>query len=128
MPGRPSVPAEELRLLYRLPETDEALLAECDVTAFAASGPGGQHRYRSLTAFRLRHRPSGLVTIGRRERSQRRNLEDALGRLRRRLEALLVEPRTRRPTRPSRAAREKRLEEKKRRGRLKGERGRKEWE
>jgi protein subunit release factor B len=126
MSARPS--PEELRRSYVLPPDDEDLLAECDVTAFRASGPGGQHRNTSLTAIRLRHRPSGLVTIGRRERSQRRNLEDALARLRRRLEEILVEPKVRRPTRPSAAARRRRVEEKKRRSARKRERQGRDWE
>jgi len=119
---------EELRRTYELPADDETLLEECDVTAFRASGPGGQHRNTSLTAIRLRHRPSGLVTIGRRERSQRRNLNDALARLRRKLEELLVEPKTRRPTRPPAAARRRRAEEKKRLSTRKRERQRGDWE
>jgi protein subunit release factor B len=123
---RPS-PAE-LRRTYDLPADDEALLGECDVTAFRASGPGGQHRNTSLTAIRLHHRPSGLVTIGRRERSQRRNLNDALTRLRRKLQELLVEPKTRRPTKPTAAARRRRAEEKKRRSIRKRERQRKDWD
>jgi len=126
MTERPS--PEELRRSYALPEDDEALLDECEVTAFRASGPGGQHRNTSLTAIRLHHRPSGLVTIGRRERSQRQNLHDALARLRSRLEELLVEPKKRRPTRPSAAARRRRAEEKKRRSVRKRERQRKDWD
>jgi protein subunit release factor B len=114
--------AEELRASYRLPDEDEALLAECDVTAFRSSGPGGQHRNKTQTSIRLRHRPSGVVAIGRRERSQKKNLEDALGRLRRKLEALLVEPRKRVKTRPGAGARERRLREKRRRAEKKRER------
>ena len=70
---------------YRLPVDPEDLLTECDVSYFLASGPGGQHRNRNRTAVRLRHRPSGLVVIGRRQRSRRQNLRDALGRLHERL-------------------------------------------
>jgi len=47
-------------------------------------------------------------------RSQTRNREVALERLRSRLEAALHVPRARRPTRPTRAARERRLESKRR--------------
>ncbi len=123
---RPS--PEELRASYRLPETDEELLAECDVTAFKSSGPGGQHRNVTLSSIRLHHRPSGVVVIGRRERSQRRNLTDALDRLRERLARMLVPPKKRRATKPTASAREKRLVEKKRRGRVKEERRTGEWE
>ena len=118
------VPSEELRARYRLPDGDEDLLAECEVTAFQSGGPGGQHKNRTLSAIRLHHRPSGLVVIGRRERSQRRNLEDALGRLRQRLRDALTPPRKRKPTRPTRASQEKRMEEKRRQAERKRDRGR----
>lgn len=97
----------------------DRLLEACDVTAFQASGPGGQHRNRKLTAIRLRHRPSGIVVIGRRERSQRQNLRDALARLRGRLAERAREPEPRVPTRPSRAARLKRKADKRRRAETK---------
>lgn len=37
------------------------------------SGPGGQHRNRSQTAVRLKHRPTGLVVRVENERSQHQN-------------------------------------------------------
>ena len=104
---------------YRLPETDEDLLAECDATFYQASGPGGQHRNRTMSAVRLCHRPSGLVVIGRRQRSQSRNRADALTRLRARLEELTRPGRPRVPTRPTRQSKERRLREKKERSALK---------
>jgi protein subunit release factor B len=125
-PGR--VPPEVLRQTYRLPDGDEDLLSECDVTAFRASGPGGQHRNKTFSAVRLRHRPSGVVVIGRRERSQRRNLADALARLRQKLARLLEEPRARKPTRVPAEARKRRLEEKRRRAKLKRNRSPPDWD
>jgi len=113
------VPPEELRRDYRLPESDEELLSECDLSVFKSPGPGGQHKNTTLSSVRLHHRPSGLVVIGRRERSQRRNLAAALARLRTRLEAILTPPKPRRPTRPTRASRLRRLDEKRRRGEIK---------
>jgi protein subunit release factor B len=117
-----SLTPAQIRATYRLPEEDEALLAECDVVPFKSSGPGGQHKNKTLSSVRLYHRPTGLVVIGRRERSFLRNLKDALGRLREKLERLLVEPKVRRPTKPSRRAVEARLREKKARGRRKEDR------
>jgi len=115
----------ELRGRYALPEDDEALLAECNVSYFKSPGPGGQHKNTTLSAVRLVHRPSRLVAIGRRERSQRRNLNAALARLRVRLQALLTPPTPRKATRPGRAAKQKRLEAKRRTSERK--RGRSEW-
>jgi len=115
---------EEIRRSYRLPPEDETLLAECTVVPFRSSGPGGQHKNKTLSSVRLYHNPTGLVVIGRRERSFTRNLEDALTRLREKLESLLVEPKPRRPTKPSRAAVERRLREKKARSRRKEDRSR----
>lgn len=110
---------EELRRTYTLPDDDEDLLDECDVSAFRSSGPGGQHKNANLTSIRLQHRPSGLVVIGRRERSQRRNLADALARLRDKLAQLLVKPKKRRKTKPTAESRRRRLDEKRRRSRVK---------
>jgi len=70
----------------RIPTTDRALLSECDVETFRASGPGGQNVNTRDTAVRLRHRPSGIVVTCQRERSQLRNKRLALAELRRRLE------------------------------------------
>jgi len=55
-----------------------------------------------------------LTAVAQDARSQARNRELALERLRERLAAALVRPKRRRPTRPSRAARERRLEQKRR--------------
>jgi hypothetical protein len=65
----------------RLP-TDAALLAECDVDTYRASGPGGQKRNKTDSAVRLRHRPSGLIVIAEESRSQPENKARAVRRLR----------------------------------------------
>ncbi len=80
------MPEEASLKNHRLPESDEALLAECDVETFRASGPGGQHVNRRETAVRLRHRPTGIVVTSQDERSQLRNKQIALARLRKKLE------------------------------------------
>ncbi len=100
-----------------IPESDEALLAECEVQTFRAGGPGGQHQNVTDSAVRLRHLPTGLTVTCRAQRSQYLNKMDALRRLRLKLRKLNEPPPPpRRPTRPSRAARERRLAEKSRRG------------
>ncbi len=98
---------------YRPPETDAALLAECRVDVFRATGPGGQGVNTTDSAVRLTHLPTGIVVVCRRERSQTRNKEACLARLRGRIDDLLAPPPPpRRPSRPSRAAKERRLAEK----------------
>jgi protein subunit release factor B len=98
---------------------DEALLAQCDVQAHRASGPGGQHRNKAETAVRLVHLPSGVSVEGKDERSRTQNLRIALGRLREKLERRAYRPPPRRPTRPSRRAKQRRLDTKKRESRKK---------
>ena len=98
---------------------DDALLAQCEVQAHRASGPGGQHRNKAETAVRLVHLPSGVSVEGKDERSRAQNLRKALQRLREKLARRAYRPPPRRPTRPSRASRERRLEAKKRTGRKK---------
>jgi protein subunit release factor B len=95
--------------------TDAALLSECREEFFVASGPGGQHRNKAATGVRLAHGPSGAVVTATERRSQAQNRGAALRRLRARLAALAREPRVRRPTAPTRASRERRLAEKRRR-------------
>ena len=106
-----------------------------------SSGPGGQHANRSHTAaevsFDVETSPSlgprqrarlldrlGPVVTARSsdERSQLRNREKALDRLREKLAGALAVQRPRVATKPSNAARKRRLEEKRRRGDLKRQR------
>lgn len=98
---------------------DEALLAQCEVQAHRASGPGGQHRNKAETAVRLVHGPSGVTAEGKDERSRSQNLRIALARLREKLARRAYRPPPRRPTRPTRGARERRLEAKRHTGRKK---------
>ena len=62
--------------------SDEALLAQCEVDRFRASGPGGQKRNKTDSAVRLRHRPTALVGEANESRSQHENRARALRRLR----------------------------------------------
>jgi ribosome-associated protein len=116
-------------------------LAEIELRASRSSGPGGQHANvtasrveavfdveasRALTdeqKRRIVERAGPRVTaVAQDARGQARNRELALGRLRDRLAEALTRPRKRRPTRPSRAAAERRLAEKRARSRRKRER------
>lgn len=101
---------------YVVPSTPEGLLGECDVQVFRATGPGGQGVNTTDSAVRLKHVPTGIVVVCRRERSQLRNKEVCVSRLRERIEAAMAPPPPpRRPTKPSRGAKERRLAEKARR-------------
>ena len=95
-------------------ETDiETLRKQVVVETYRSSGPGGQRKNKTETAVRLRHQPSGITLVATEHRSQAKNRELALERLRRRLISLNRPRRHRVPTLvPARAA-ETRLTEKK---------------
>ncbi|MEZ4367895.1 MAG: peptide chain release factor-like protein [Kofleriaceae bacterium] len=75
-----------------LASRDDQLLADCDVHRYRASGPGGQHRNKTESAVRLRHRPSGITAIAEDSRAQPENKARALRRLREKLAVGLREP------------------------------------
>lgn len=95
-----------------LPDHLKKLLADCDVETYRASGPGGQHRNKTESAVRMTHRPSGIVRVGTEHRSQLRNRELALERIYKALEAKKKKPKPRVATKPSKAAKVRRLESK----------------
>jgi ribosome-associated protein len=120
---------------------DEREIAESFVRA---SGPGGQNVNKLATAvqlrFDVRHSPSlpddvrerlerlagsrltrdgVLIIAAQRHRTQARNRQDALGRLIELIRQAAVAPVKRRPTRPTKASRERRIEGKKRRAGIK---------
>ena len=117
--------------MHRQPErpppyaTDRATLErEVVIEAFRARGPGGQHVNKTESALRIKHPPSGVVVIAQDSPSQYRNRETAFKRLVERLERLNYVPKKRVPTKPTRAARQRRIEAKKQVGRKKAARGR----
>ena len=61
---------------------DAALSRLCELEFFKGSGNGGQKRNHTNTAIRLVHQPSGLVVTDCETRSQQRNRELALSKLR----------------------------------------------
>ena len=103
----------------KLPESDEDLLRECEVETFRASGPGGQHVNKTESAVRLRHTPSGVVVTSQQERSQHRNKQVCLDKLREKIERLNYRPAKRVKTRVPAAVKNRTLEEKARRAQIK---------
>lgn len=108
-------------------------LAEVELRTSRSSGPGGQHANvtasrveavfdveasRTLSESqraRLKERAGPVVrAVAQEARGQARNRELALQRLAEKIAAGLRVPRRRRPTKPSRAARKRRLEQKRR--------------
>lgn len=108
--------------LARLP-LDE-LARSCEAQAFHASGPGGQGVNTADSAVRLVHVPTGIAVVSRESRSQHRNRQLCLQKLRALFEARAVPPKARHASCPSRAQRERRLADKRHRSQLKGLRGR----
>jgi protein subunit release factor B len=105
--------------IIKLPESDDELLRECEVATFRSSGPGGQHVNKTESAVRLSHIPSGIVVTSQQERSQHRNKQICLDKLREKAAELNYRPAIRRPTRVPKAAKKKTLEAKARRSKIK---------
>jgi peptide chain release factor 2 len=105
--------------MIRLPKSDEDLLRECEVDTFRSSGPGGQHVNKTESAVRLRHLPSGVVVSSQQQRSQHRNKALCLQKLREKIEKLNYRAPRRVPTRVPRSAKNRTLEAKARRSRIK---------
>lgn len=117
--------------------------AEIDIHAVRSQGAGGQHVNKVSTAIHLRfdigasslperykerllllhdHRISrdGVITIKAQEsRSQEQNREEALARLRELIQRATIPRKKRKATKPTRGSQQRRVEHKKKRGRLK---------
>lgn len=122
--------------------------AEIELAAIGAQGAGGQHVNKTATAIQLRfdirasslpeavkerllarsdHRitADGVVVIKAQEhRSQEQNRRQALARLQQLLQGALKAPKRRKATKPTRGSKERRLEKKARRSKVKTLRGR----
>jgi ribosome-associated protein len=121
--------------------------SEIEESFVRASGPGGQHVNKVSSAVQLRfdarHSPSlpndvairlmklagsrltqdgVIVIVAQSQRSQKRNREEALERLLEMIRQAAIRPETRRPTKPTKASKERRLASKDRRSSVKSAR------
>tara|TARA_Y100000588_G_C13551910_1_gene626564 strand:+ start:120 stop:482 length:363 start_codon:yes stop_codon:yes gene_type:complete len=108
---------------YHLLE-EQDLLKACRIETFRSSGKGGQHVNKTESAVRIVHLPTGITASCQNNRSQNRNKQVCLERLREKLKRYEKDEKPRVPTKIPRREKEKRLSEKKRRSQLKEQRKR----
>lgn len=125
--------------------------SELQIDFIRASGPGGQNVNKVATAVQLRfdlrnsslpeHVKERLIQLAgnritsegvllieaKRFRTQEQNREDAIQRFVELVRKSLVQPKTRKKTKPTQASKEARLKEKKRRGEIKKTRQSEDW-
>jgi ribosome-associated protein len=133
----------EANTVSDIPVTDRVVIpdSEVEVAFVRSSGPGGQNVNKVASKVQLRWRPATSAALGDADRDwvvsrlasklttdgelivssgltrdQGRNRTDAAGKLADLVRAALVRPKKRRATRPSAAAKARRLDEKKARG------------
>jgi len=130
--------------MLRINDNVSIPLAEIEISAIRSRGAGGQNVNKVSTAIHIRFdvrassalsdndkarvlrlrdqriSKEGIIVIkSQRFRSQDKNRSDALEKLAEMIRKALVERKPRKPTKPSTRSREKRLDEKTKRGRLK---------
>lgn len=87
----------------------DELARDCVAEAFRGHGPGGQGINTTDSAVRMTHVPTGIVVVSRESRSQFRNRQLCLQKIRRELEIRSRRPSVRKATKPSKGAVQRRL-------------------
>ena len=129
--------------MLKISNTVEIPEHEIEMTAIRAQGPGGQHVNKVASAIHLRFdvRGSGLpdfykaqllklsdqriskegviIIKAQQFRTQEKNREEALNRLKALIQSAVVQRKKRKPTRPGKAANKRRLDAKTRKGQIK---------
>ncbi len=95
------------------------LKKEARIDYYKSSGPGGQHKNKTMSSVRLYHNPTGIRVIATESRSQIKNRELAFKRLQVKLIELNIEEKERIYTKKPRYVKEKILQNKKRRSQKK---------
>ncbi len=95
------------------------LKKEVRIDYFKSSGPGGQHKNKTMSCVRLYHNPTGIRVIATESRSQIKNRELAFKRLQIKLMELNIEDKERSPTKKPRYVKEQILQNKKKRSQKK---------
>jgi ribosome-associated protein len=132
----------------RIADDIEIPMDEIEFSAVRSQGAGGQNVNKVATAIHLRfdfescdalsdkirqrlhdlddHRitAKGIVIKAQEHRTQSRNKQAALARLQELIKSVLIEPKKRVPTKPSRNVKKQRIADKRKKGQLKQSRGR----